>query len=124
MALEVPILASSPSLMPRKPKGLPHGTPPPRAVGTCDKESAKVTTKLKYWLEQPLTPIHTCAHEHTRAHTRTHTRTHTLQEGEEPGLIRSPPAAGAALALMYFKDCLGGWGRGGAGEVPASGWWS
>lgn len=109
MALEVPILASSPSLMLRKPKAL---VTYPRAVGACDKESEKVSMKLKYSLGQSLTPIHT------------RTRTHMLPEGEEPGLIRSPPAAGAALALMYFKDCLGGWGRGGTGEVPASGWWS
>lgn len=99
----VPILASIPSLMPTKPKGLNHRSPPgqPGDVTRRRVKGSQLSSSIG-WGSAPLTQVHAHTHIYTRCGRR-----------KEPGLIRSPPAVPAALALMYFKECLRGWGRAG-----------
>ena len=111
----VPILASIPSLMPTKPKGLNHRSPPGQP-GDITRRRVK-GSQLSSSIGWGSAPPQRLPRTHTRACTQTHTHTHThtrCGRGKEPGLIRSPPAAPAALALMYFKECLRGWERAGA----------
>lgn len=109
-SLVVPILASIPSLMPTKPKGLNRRSPPgqPGDMTRRRVKGSQLSSSIG-WGSAP--PPHT--HTHTHICTRTHTHTR-YGRGKEPGLIRSPPTAPAALALMYFKECLRGWERAGA----------
>lgn len=100
----VPILASIFPLTPTKPKGLSHRSPPGqpgdvtrrRAKGSQSSSSTGWGSAPPPRLQYAHTHIHTCC-----------------GRGKKPGLIRSPPAVPAALALMYFKECLRGWGRAG-----------
>lgn len=83
-------------------------------------KGSRLNSSISWGSPSPCADMRTHMHTCTRTHTHAHTHTHTLWEGKELGLIRSPPAAGAALALMYFKECLGSWGRGGQSQ-PLSG---
>lgn len=62
-----------PSLMPTKPKGLNHRSPPGQPGDMTRRRIQRVSrSKLQYWLGQ--VPPHACP-VHTRAHTHAHTHT-------------------------------------------------